>query len=140
MNDQWLLILADLLLILHVALVAFVILGLAAIFMGGSLGWSWIRNLWFRLSHLGVIAVVVLQAWLGLLCPLTSWEMALRQKAGDAVYEGSFIQHWLHSILYYSAPEWVFITAYSLFGALVLISWLVVRPRRRRPTRDQEQR
>ena len=129
MENQWFLIFADLLLILHVALVAFVVLGLAAIFVGGAIEWSWVRNLWFRLSHLIVIGIVVLQAWLGVLCPLTSWEMALRERAGGAVYEGSFIQHWLHSLLYYSAPEWVFIAAYTVFGALVLASWLVVRPR-----------
>ena len=51
-------------------------------------------------------------------------------KAGEAGYEGSFIQHWLQSILYYSAPDWVFSLAYTVFGALVLASWFVVRPER----------
>lgn len=128
MNDQWLVILADALLIFHTLLVAFVILGLVAIFLGHFFCWRWVRNIWFRLSHLTVIGVVVLQAWLGVLCPLTEWEMALRESAGQAGYEGSFIQHWLHSILYYSAPEWVFILAYTLFGSLVLASWFLVRP------------
>lgn len=131
MNSQWLLVLADLLLIVHTLLVAFVILGLVATFVGYVRHWHWVRNVWFRLAHLLVIGVVVLQAWLGVLCPLTSWEMALRAKAGEAGYEGSFIQHWLQSILYYSAPDWVFILAYTVFGALVLASWFVVRPRRR---------
>ena len=130
MDSQWLLIFADALLILHTILVAFVILGLVATFAGYFLNWRWVRNFWFRLSHLAVIAVVVLQSWLGVLCPLTSWEMALRAKAGEAGYEGSFIQHWLQSILYYSAPDWVFILAYTVFGALVLASWFVVSPRR----------
>ncbi|AOY86839.1 hypothetical protein BKP64_00845 [Marinobacter salinus] len=128
MSTQWLLVLADLLLILHTMLVAFVILGLVAIFAGHFREWQWVRNFWFRLSHLIVIAIVVLQSWLGVLCPLTAWEMALREKAGDAGYEGSFIQHWLQSILYYSAPDWVFILAYSVFGTLVLVSWFIVRP------------
>ena len=130
MDSQWLLIFADALLILHTILVAFVILGLVATFAGYFLNWRWVRNFWFRLSHLAVIAIVVLQSGLGVLCPLTSWEMALRAKAGEAGYEGSFIQHWLQSILYYSAPDWVFILAYTVFGALVLASWFVVRPRR----------
>ena len=130
MDSQWLLIFADALLILHTILVAFVILGLVATFAGYFLNWRWVRNFWFRLSHLAVIAVVVLQSWLGVLCPLTSWEMALRAKAGEAGYEGSFIQHWLQSILYYSAPDWVFSLAYTVFGALVLASWFVVRPER----------
>lgn len=132
MDTQWLLVFADLLLILHTMLVAFVILGLVATFVGHFLGWQWVRNFWFRLSHLSVIGIVVLQSWLGVLCPLTAWEMALRVKAGEAGYEGSFIQHWLQSILYYSAPDWVFILVYTVFGALVLASWYLVRPRRRR--------
>ena len=130
MDSQWLLIFADALLVLHTMLVVFVILGLVATFAGYFLHWQWVRNFWFRLSHLAVIAVVVLQSWLGVLCPLTTWEMALRAKAGEAGYEGSFIQHWLQSILYYSAPEWVFIVAYTVFGALVLASWFLVRPQR----------
>ena len=130
MDSRWLLVFADTLLILHTMLVGFVILGLVATFAGYFCQWRWVRNFWFRLSHLIVIGVVVLQSWLGVLCPLTSWEMALRAKAGEAGYEGSFIQHWLQPILYYSAPDWVFSLAYTVFGALVLASWFVVRPER----------
>ena len=130
MDSRWLLVFADTLLILHTMLVGFVILGLVATFAGYFCQWRWVRNFWFRLSHLIVIGVVVLQSWLGVLCPLTTWEMALRAKAGEAGYEGSFIQHWLQSILYYSAPDWVFSLAYTVFGALVLASWFVVRPER----------
>lgn len=128
MNTQWMLLLADALLILHTLLVAFVILGLVAIYLGQILNWRWVRNVWFRLSHLAVIGIVVLQSWLGVVCPLTEWEMALREGARVAGYEGSFIQHWLQAILYFSAPEWVFILVYTVFGALVLASWFVVRP------------
>ncbi|MGF2736824.1 DUF2784 domain-containing protein [Marinobacter sp. DUT-1] len=124
--------LADSLLVLHVLLVAFVILGLVAIFLGRLLHWRWIRNVWFRVTHLVVIGIVVLQAWLGVLCPLTVWEMELRERAGAAGYEGSFIQHWLQSLLYYSAPEWVFILVYTVFGGVVLASWILVRPGRPR--------
>lgn len=131
MDDRWFLILADALLVLHTLLVAFVILGLVATLVGYFRGWRWVHNVWFRLSHLIVIAIVVLQSWLGVLCPLTTWEMALRARAGEAGYEGSFIQHWLQSILYYTAPDWVFILAYTVFGALVLISWFLVRPGQR---------
>jgi len=130
MSDYWFLILADLLLVLHTLLVAFVILGLLATLIGYVRNWRWVRNYWFRLGHLVVIAVVVLQSWLGVLCPLTSWEMALRERAGEAGYDGSFIEHWLQSLLYYSAPDWVFILVYTVFGALVVLSWFLVRPRR----------
>ncbi len=122
--------LADAVLLLHFTFVAFVILGLLLTLVGGVAGWRWVRKLWFRLAHLAAIAVVVAQAWLGVICPLTTLEMWLRRQAGAASYEGSFIQHWLQRLLYYTAPEWVFILAYSLFGLAVLATWLAFPPRR----------
>lgn len=128
--------LADLVLVTHVTFVAFVVVGLGLIVTGGIRGWSWIRNPWFRLAHLVAIAIVVTQAWLGILCPLTTLEMHLREQAGEATYAGSFIAHWLGRILYYEAPPWVFATAYTVFGAVVVFSWIRYRPRPlRRPRR-----
>ncbi|MDX1654817.1 MAG: DUF2784 domain-containing protein [Candidatus Competibacteraceae bacterium] len=120
---------ADLVLLVHALFVAFVVVGLVLILIGGIRAWGWVRNPWFRLAHLLAITVVMVQAWLGIICPLTTFEMALRARAGDAVYAGSFIAHWLEVLLYYRAPAWVFILLYSLFGAGVLASWLLVRPR-----------
>lgn len=128
MPSSLLLLLADAVLLLHVLFVAFVVLGLLAIYLGGILGWRWVRHRRFRLVHLGAIGYVVVQAWLGAVCPLTTLEMALRAEAGSATYAGSFIQHWLQRLLYYTAPEWVFVAVYTLFGSLVLASWWVVRP------------
>ena len=121
-------VLADLVLLLHASFVVFVIAGLALVVLGGVRGWRWVRNPWFRLAHLLAIGVVVAQAWLGVLCPLTTLEMSLRARAGEAVYPGSFIAHWLESLLYYRAPAWLFIVCYSVFGFLVVASWYAVRP------------
>ena len=71
------------------------------------------------------------QAWLGRICPLTTWEMALRQRAGQATYGESFIAHWLGRLLYWDAPPWVFTAAYTLFGLAVLATWWRLPPRRR---------
>lgn len=120
---------ADVLLLLHVLFAGFVVGALLLILVGGWRRWDWVRNPWFRLAHLAAIAVVVLQAWLGRVCPLTGWEMALRSKAGDRVYAGTFVAHWLESILYYQAPPWVFTLCYSLFGLLVVLAWLRIPPR-----------
>lgn len=121
--------LANGVLLLHVFFVAFVVFGLALIYLGYWLNWRWVYNRWFRLAHLAAIAVVVAQSWLGVICPLTILEMKLRASAGLATYSGSFIQHWLQSLLYYSAPVWVFVVVYSLFGSLVALSWWLLRPR-----------
>ena len=122
---------ADAVLVLHVLFVVFVVAGLILIFAGGLLSWNWVRNWWFRVIHLAAIGVVVLQSWLGVICPLTKLEMELRSKAGDATYAGSFVSHWLEAILYYRAPAWVFAVSYTVFAAVVVASWAWVRPHRR---------
>lgn len=119
---------ADALLFVHVLFVAFVVFGLLLILAGGLLSWKWVRNRVFRLVHLAAIGIVVIQSWLGVVCPLTTWEMALREKAGDAVYSGTFVSHWLDKLLYFNAPAWVFVVCYTTFGLLVIASWIWVRP------------
>lgn len=125
---EFLILVADSLLVLHVLFVAFVVGGLVFIFIGKIARWKWVQNFWFRVAHLAAITVVVVQSWFGVICPLTIWEMSLRARAGETVYAGSFVQHWLHAILYYEAPAWVFIACYTTFGALVALSWFLVRP------------
>ena len=130
-NSVLFMFLADAILIIHTLFVCFVVFGLAAIYSGYFLDWHWVRNRVFRLAHLCAIGFVVLQSWIGMICPLTTWEMYLRDRAGSETYAGSFIQYWLHNVLYYSAPDWVFMLVYTLFGGLVLASWFVVRPNSR---------
>ncbi len=121
--------LADFVLFTHVGFVVFVVGGLVAIVGGGFAGWRWIRHPWFRAAHLAGIGWVVVQAWLGGVCPLTIWEQTLRAQAGDATYAGTFIAHWLQIVLFYDAPPWVFTVGYTLFGLAVIGSWLKFRPR-----------
>ncbi len=128
-SQTTLLLAADVILLLHVLFVAFVVIGLLLIFIGKVREWSWIRNPWFRLIHLAAIAVVVVQSWFGLICPLTTIEMALRSRAGDHVYAGTFISHWLENILYYQLAPWVFVVCYMAFAAIVIASWFWIRPR-----------
>jgi hypothetical protein len=120
---------ADIILVLHVLFVAFVVAGLLFIFIGKTRGWPWVRNPWFRVAHLAAIGGVTLESWFGVICPLTTWEKMLRSQAGEVVYTGSFLSHVLETILYYRAPMWVFTVCYTMFGAIVLASWIWVRPR-----------
>ena len=127
-SQTFYLLAADMLLLTHVLFVAFVVFGLLLILAGKLFSWGWVRNRIFRLAHLIAIGVVVVQSWFGVICPLTTWEMALREKAGDVVYGGTFMSHWLETILYYNAPAWVFVVCYTIFGLLVVVSWFWVRP------------
>jgi hypothetical protein len=123
---------ADVVLVLHVALVVFVVGGFALVIIGNLRNWRWVNALRFRLAHLGAIAVVVAEVWTGATCPLTTLEIWLRSQAGTTTYDGSFIEHWLQRVLYYQAPSWVFALSYSLFGLLVSATWLCFPPTYRR--------
>lgn len=122
--------LADFVLLLHTGIVGFVVLGQLLFVAGGVAGWYWVRTAWIRLAHLALIVFVLVQSWLGAVCPLTLWEQALRLKAGQTTYAESFIAHWLSRMIFFDAPAWVFVAVYTLFGALVLLTWWWLPPRK----------
>ena len=122
-------LLANAVLLLHIAIVFGVILGLLLIVVGNLLRWRWVNTLWFRLLHLATIAVVVAEAWFGIVCPLTTLEMHWRSKARAPTYDGGFMAHWMQRILFYQAPPWVFTTSYTLFGLAVVATWWRWPPR-----------
>jgi hypothetical protein len=70
-------ILADAVLALHVGIILFNVFGLVVIPLGGWLGWRFVRVAWWRLLHLGAMAVVAMQALVGQACFLTLWQDAL---------------------------------------------------------------
>ena len=125
-------LLANGVLVVHAGIAAFVVGGLVLTVVGNLKHWHWVNNVWFRAAHLAAIAVVVGESWLGLVCPLTTLEMSLRSRAGEASYGDGFIEHWLQQLLYYSAPPWVFVAAYTAFAVLVLATWYYFPPRRKR--------
>ncbi|HEX9173840.1 MAG TPA: DUF2784 domain-containing protein [Telluria sp.] len=120
--------LANCVLFAHLGVVLFIVVGLVLILLGGRFHWAWVRNFWFRLLHLAAIGYVVAESWFGIECPLTTLEQWLRVRAGQGGFEEDFIAHWVGQLLFYHAPPWVFAAVYSLFGLLVLASWLLVRP------------
>ena len=123
--------LADLVLTIHFTIVVFVVGGLALVVVGNLRGWRFVNGWWFRLAHLVAIAIVVAQAWLGVVCPLTTLESWLRERGNEPAYEASFIEHWLSRALFFSAPEWVFTAAYTVFGLAVAAVWWRYPPHRR---------
>ena len=123
-------LLANMILVLHVGIVAFVVLGEAFFLIGAWCGWHWVRNFTLRFSHVALMVFIAAQAWLGELCPLTTWEQALRRHAGHDTYAESFIEHWLSRLIFFEAPWWLFVAAYTAFALLVLLTWRWVPPRR----------
>lgn len=124
-------ILADAVVTVHAAFVAFIVFGFAAIVAGMALGWDWVRNFRFRAVHLAAIGFVCVEALVGIVCPLTALEDWLRQNAGQARYPGDFIAYWMHWLIFYDAPGWVFAAAYLGFGTMVALVFWLAPPRRR---------
>ena len=117
---------ADAILVLHFAFIAFVVGGLAAIWVGAALAWGWVRNFAFRIAHLAAILFVAAEALLGVMCPLTVWEDALRGRANEM----GFIARLIRGVMFYDLPPWVFTLAYVAFAAVVAVSFWLVPPRR----------
>jgi hypothetical protein len=136
--QRFYLVLADLVLVVHAAFVAFVIVGLLLIWIGWLRHWAFVRNCWFRVAHLVAIGVVVAESVAGFVCPLTTWEDRLRLLAGgEERYQGSFIQHWLHQVMFFDLGENVFTIIYLAFFLTVALSLWLVPPRWPRHVRSR---
>jgi len=123
-------LLADLIVAIHAAYVAFVVVGLLLILIGVVCGWRWVRNFWFRVAHLVAILIVAAEALLDVACPLTEWEYRLREWGGQTVSGGTFIGDLLHNLIFYDAPPWAFTISYVAFALLVALTFVLAPPRR----------
>jgi hypothetical protein len=123
-------LLADLILVAHVAVVAFVVGGEALFLLGRWRHWRWVRRRRMRQNHIGLMVFIAAQSWLGQICPLTQWEQSLRGVAGQTAYSQGFIEYWLARMLYVQAPWWAFVAAYTAFAVLVIATWFWVPPER----------
>ena len=125
--------LADLIVVLHLGYVLFVIVGLVLIWLGVALRWGWVRRPAFRVPHLVCTLIVPVEALIGYVCPLTTWEHELRRRAGQHPEEISFMGRLARDLLFYEAPQWVFTLCYVAFGLVVVATFLCV-PMRRQAT------
>jgi hypothetical protein len=134
-NPLWYRIAADAVLLLHAAIVCFVVLGPVLVIAGNLRGWRRVNAFSFRAAHAVAILIVITEAWTGIACPLTTFEAWLRRQAGLAGYAGGFIEYWLQRALYHDFPAWAFTLGYSVFGLFVLAVWLRFPPDFRRLSR-----
>jgi len=134
--------LADLIVICHFLIVLFAVGSQVLVFIGQMIGWCWVRNFIFRMTHLVVVAFIALQSLIGNLCPLTIWEYQLRQCAGQVVENDVFfLARLLRMIMFYDLPAWFFDIIYVAFGLLVILTFFLIppeRPCRRRVRNDKK--
>jgi hypothetical protein len=103
-------LLADLVVVLHLAFIIFVA-------VGGLTAWRWS---WFVWLHLPTVAWAVAIVAIGFTCPLTPLEKVLRRRAGGDAYDGGFIHHYLTDVVY---PGRYTTLARVAVGVLVVVGW-----------------
>ena len=114
-------VLADLVVGMHALFVAFVVLGGLL-----ALRWPWIAAAHLPAAVWG--ALIELRGWV---CPLTPLEKSLRAAAGDAGYQGGFIEHYLLPVLYPAGlTRDVQLTLGSLVIAVNIVIYGIVLRRR----------
>jgi hypothetical protein len=111
-NAVWI-ALADLVLVVHLAYVAFIPLG-------GFVAWRRRRIVWV---HLAAIGIGVVSITIGFDCPLTTWEQSLRRRGGQHPYRDGFVDHYLKGRIYPHGYEWA---VWLIFGACIAFSYAVV--------------
>ena len=87
MSDR---LLADAVVVLHLAFIAFALGGGALVLLRPVLAWA----------HLPAVAWAAFVEFTGRVCPLTPLENALRRRAGDAGYAGGFVEHYVIPVIY----------------------------------------
>jgi hypothetical protein len=109
---MWQKIAADALLVIHALFILFAVFGGFL-----ALRWAWVK--WLHLPCAVWAATVVGMGWI---CPLTPLENRLRIAAGQAGYEGGFIEHYLLAAIY---PDGLTRTAQVILAAGVLLINLI---------------
>jgi uncharacterized protein DUF2784 len=120
-------ILTDLTVAVHFAFLIFVVAG----------GFLARRHRWLAIPHLLAAGWgVYVEATPGLVCPLTPLENTFALRAGQAGYQGSFIEHYLVPIIY---PEGLTRAAQWVLAVLVVVINVTVYawPRPRRAGEDE---
>ncbi len=128
---MWYGLAADVIVGIHFAYVAYVVVGQLAIIIAAPFRWQWARNPWFRFSHLAAIGIVAYEEIVGLRCPLTVWEEQLRELGGQE-FRGSetFMGRLLHNLLFYpDTPQIVFTVGHIAMFILVVQAFIMYPPR-----------
>jgi len=101
-------LLADAVLVVHLAFIVFVV-------FGGLLVLRWPRIAWLHLP------TVAWGAWIeltGRICPLTPLEIGLRERGGETGFTDGFIEHYITALIY---PDGLDRRQQILLGVFVLV-------------------
>ena len=73
--------------------------------------------------------VVVAESVFGVVCPLTTWEHDLRTLAGSGSHDKSFMEYWVHRIIFFDLEPETFTLIYGVFFLALVLSFVFIPPR-----------
>lgn len=116
-------ILADAIVVVHGAFIAFVVAG----------AWFVLRRPWLRWAHLPAVIWAVLLEIFGWTCPLTPLELWLRDRANQSGYATGFIEHYLWPVIYPAGLTRAHQIALAILVVVINVTVYVYGWRRRVP-------
>ena len=121
-------ILADLIMVIHLAWILFMLWGFVLTIRGFFYPKFFDRWIFRTVHLLGILFVVTLEI-LGKYCPLTLWENALRSHYNpETDYPGSFIVKQIEQMIYPDVPPLVVIIPAILIAAFTLAAYILKPP------------
>lgn len=111
-------LLADLVVVVHLAFIVFVA-------VGALLAWRWPWLLWM---HAPSLMWAVASVTVGLSCPLTPLEKSLRRLAGEEGYAGGFVDRYVEGVVY---PESLTPLLRAMVAVAVVVGYAGLYRRRR---------
>jgi len=128
-STTFLLALADAVLLLHLGVIVFNIFGIIVIPLGAWRRWRFVRVFWWRALHVGILAVVALQALLNRLCFLSNWHADLVQLAGGRTSNAPAVAAFVSRLIFWPLPPLAFVVLYVAVCLYTLALWRLVPPR-----------
>ena len=117
-------IFSEIVLLLHFFIFLFIVFSFFFIPFGYYKNWEWVKNKNYRLIHLFLMGIVLIETILGFMCPLTILENFLRS---DIKVNNKFTEI-IHQIMYWNFSNYQFIILYLLSFLYLIFLWFFFKP------------
>ena len=117
-------IFSEIVLFFHFIVFLFITVSFFLIPFGYFQKWKWVKNKYYRLTHLVLMGIILIETILGFMCPLTILENFLRNN----IEVDNNLTQIIHQIMYWNLPNYQFIILYILSFSYLIFLWFFFKP------------
>ena len=114
----------EIVLFFHFFIFLFITVSFFLIPFGYFQKWEWVKNKYYRLTHLVLMGIILIETILGFMCPLTILENFLRNN----IEVDNNLTQIIHQIMYWNLPNYQFIILYILSFSYLIFLWFFFKP------------